>query len=302
MANIRKVDLNLLKVFVVVYQEKSIRKASAKLFLSPAAVSQNIKKLKASLGEELFVLCGKDFLPTAYSDTLFQEASPLLEALIMTVEKDTSFDPTTNTDTINLELNPHLTPILTPKMVSYCIKHSPKMSIRSHTVSSNAVNNLLEGKSDLLVHYDIDKLPSELIKIPLKSFTFTATVRQDHPFKKATACIDELLEYPFGSIDLAYLQDARTSFIEDKLQSLGKNIDIKVRATSISALIETVKTTDIVAGFVDGLANQHAPHLRTIQVTELDSISSIEMFAFMHKRNLHAQKYKWLLSLVQDLL
>ncbi|MFA0232768.1 LysR family transcriptional regulator, partial [Vibrio sp. 10N.261.45.A7] len=61
---LNNVDLNLLKVFVVVYQEQSLRKAGEKLFVSTPAVSQSIKKLKESLGEELFVLSNKQFLPT----------------------------------------------------------------------------------------------------------------------------------------------------------------------------------------------------------------------------------------------
>ena len=81
------VDLNLLKVFVVVYQEQSLRKASEKLFVSTSAVSQSIKKLKESLGEELFVLSNKQFLPTPYSDQLYQRISLYLMGYSLRLQK-----------------------------------------------------------------------------------------------------------------------------------------------------------------------------------------------------------------------
>ena len=58
-------DLNLIKVFLCVYESKSIVLASKKLFVSQPAITKSIKKLEEYLGGELFVRTSKGVVPTS---------------------------------------------------------------------------------------------------------------------------------------------------------------------------------------------------------------------------------------------
>lgn len=57
-------DLNLIKVFLTVYESKSILLASKKLYISQPAVSKSIQKLETYLGGKLFVRTPKGTMPT----------------------------------------------------------------------------------------------------------------------------------------------------------------------------------------------------------------------------------------------
>lgn len=48
-------DLNLLKTFMVLMQERNMRKASQRLFVSQPAISQALQKLRNHFDDELFV-------------------------------------------------------------------------------------------------------------------------------------------------------------------------------------------------------------------------------------------------------
>src|SRR5206468_6454301 len=50
----RSVDLNALKVFLAVAQERSFSRAAAKVHRTQPAVSQAVRRLVAGLGEQLF--------------------------------------------------------------------------------------------------------------------------------------------------------------------------------------------------------------------------------------------------------
>lgn len=63
--NYNDLDLNLLKTFLCVYENKSILTASKKLYLTQPAVSNSIKKLEIFLGGELFIRTSKGVMPTA---------------------------------------------------------------------------------------------------------------------------------------------------------------------------------------------------------------------------------------------
>ena len=57
-------DLNLIKTFLCVYENKSIMLASKKLFITQPAVTNSIKKLEDFLGGKLFIRTAKGVVPT----------------------------------------------------------------------------------------------------------------------------------------------------------------------------------------------------------------------------------------------
>ena len=64
-SNIRNVNLNLLKVFDAVMEERSITRAATRLCVSQPAISNALSSLRALYGNELFIRTTKGVAPTA---------------------------------------------------------------------------------------------------------------------------------------------------------------------------------------------------------------------------------------------
>ncbi len=62
--NYNDLDLNLIKVFLAVYESKSILLASKKLYISQPAITKSIQRLENFLGGKLFVRTAKGTIPT----------------------------------------------------------------------------------------------------------------------------------------------------------------------------------------------------------------------------------------------
>lgn len=293
------VDLNLLKVFVVVYQQKSLRKAGEKLFVSTPAVSQSIKKLKNSLDEELFVLSNKQFLPTPFSDSLYQRVFPLLEELSTAIETEKQFDPNQLQACIHLEINPHILSWFTPVFFQQLFNESPKSTLLSHTISQHSFLKLQQDEVDFVIHFDVENLPSEIIAVPLVTLTFVMALRKEHPFNLTQCNIDELLKYPFGHVDLAYFDQKRHSILEEELIRQGKSLNVALRTTSIVGLIETVKQTNVIAPCLMPVIKQYKQDLKAVNVSGVDEVNKVQVFAYLHKKNQYSAKYKWLLDLLE---
>lgn len=293
------VDLNLLKVFLVVYQEQSLRKAGEKLFVSTPAVSQSIKKLKESLGEELFVLSNKQFLPTPFSDALYQRVYPLLDGLFIAIEEGKQFNPEELEDTFHIEANPHILPWLTPALFNQITDESPKSTLVTHTISQHSLEKLQQGVVDFVVHFSADDLPSEIIAVPLVSLRFVLAARYEHPFQDTEAHIEELLSYPFAHVDLAYFDKSKKSRIEEEAIARGLSINMALRTTSIVGLIETVKHSNILAPCMPPIIEQYSQYVRAINVEGLGRAEEVDVFAYLHKKNQHSSKYKWLLDHIE---
>ncbi|MGR5091754.1 LysR family transcriptional regulator [Vibrio maritimus] len=72
------IDLNLVRVFVAVFQQGSYTRASVELEMSQPAVSLAIKRLEKTLGYNLFVKQGRGVVSTAQAKALAHELEPAL--------------------------------------------------------------------------------------------------------------------------------------------------------------------------------------------------------------------------------
>ena len=77
----RKIDLNLLIAFAVLYREQSVSAAADKLHLGQPAVSGVLSRLRTLFDDPLFIRSGHKMQPTARASELHSELLPLLEQL-----------------------------------------------------------------------------------------------------------------------------------------------------------------------------------------------------------------------------
>src|ERR1700754_560553 len=77
-ANTKSLDLNLLAVFMMLWDTRSVTRASDRLALTQPAVSHALRRLRDALGDQLFVSAKGGLVPTSRCETLI---GPVREAL-----------------------------------------------------------------------------------------------------------------------------------------------------------------------------------------------------------------------------
>lgn len=63
--SLARIDLNLFRVFEVVYRERNLTRAAAVLHVSQSAVSHSLARLREHFSDPLFVREGRGVTPTA---------------------------------------------------------------------------------------------------------------------------------------------------------------------------------------------------------------------------------------------
>src|SRR5215510_4438618 len=101
----RNLDLNLLRVFVVVASAGSVTQAASQLYLTQPAVSAALRRLTAAVGAPLFVRSGRGLSLSQRGERLFTSARPLLEALVSATLSPPVFDPRTSDRTLRIGLS-----------------------------------------------------------------------------------------------------------------------------------------------------------------------------------------------------
>src|SRR5690349_17030250 len=100
----RDLDLNLLRVFVVVAETGSVTEAARRLYVTQPAVSQAIRRLSRAVGSPVFVRSGRGLSLSARGERLLAATRPHLSALVDAALSPADFDPKTSERIVRIGL------------------------------------------------------------------------------------------------------------------------------------------------------------------------------------------------------
>jgi LysR family transcriptional activator of mexEF-oprN operon len=101
----RDLDLNLLRVFVVVASAGSVTQAAAQLYLTQPAISAAMRRLRQAVGAPLFARSGRGLVLTQRGEQLYATVRPHLSAMIEAALAPPQFDPRTSDRTVRVGLS-----------------------------------------------------------------------------------------------------------------------------------------------------------------------------------------------------
>ncbi|MBR1124610.1 LysR family transcriptional regulator [Bradyrhizobium lablabi] len=121
-------DLNLLRVFDAIMEERSVLRASQRVFLSQSAVSHSLARLREMLDDELFVRTAAGMQPTARALAM----APLVRDALKTLEAAVGppkFDPGSSTKKFTIAANDFTTTIVAPHLLGILGAEAPHIDI-----------------------------------------------------------------------------------------------------------------------------------------------------------------------------
>jgi DNA-binding transcriptional LysR family regulator len=121
-------DLNLLRVFDAVMEERSVLRASQKVCLSQSAVSHSLARLREMLDDELFIRTTTGMQPTARALAMAGMVRDALKSLEAAIELP-RFDPATSTRKFTIAANDFTTMVLAPRLLHILKTDAPHVDI-----------------------------------------------------------------------------------------------------------------------------------------------------------------------------
>ena len=151
--NFRTLDLNLLRVFDEVMAERSLTRAARNLSLTQPAVSNALRRLRESLGDELFRRGGTGMEPTVRALALWPSVREALRSLQATLAPS-DFDPASAATTFVLAMADATAATLIPGLIQAAEQEAPGVSLRVVPLTTRDPRRLLdEAAADLAVGY-----------------------------------------------------------------------------------------------------------------------------------------------------
>ena len=151
--NFRTLDLNLLRVFDEVMAERSLTRAARNLALTQPAVSNALRRLRDTLGDELVRRSGQGMEPTPRALLLWPAVRDALRQLQQSLAPS-RFDPAQADTTFVLAMADATAAELVPRLVGIIEAEAPGVSLRVVPLATRDPRKLLDEEAiDLAVGY-----------------------------------------------------------------------------------------------------------------------------------------------------
>jgi DNA-binding transcriptional LysR family regulator len=172
-------DLNLLRLFDILYEERSVTRSAARLNLTQSAVSHALGRLRGTFDDPLFTRGPGGLLPTARAIGLAPRIHDILVSIRDTFAAPT-FDPATSQRRFTIAGGQYFSRLVFPRLVAFARSTAPGVSIALVNIDQALPDDLDEGVIDLAFG-GFEDVPARLVSAPLFREEMVWVAARDHP-------------------------------------------------------------------------------------------------------------------------
>jgi DNA-binding transcriptional LysR family regulator len=143
-------DGHLLQLLLTVIEEGSVTRAAQRLGVTQSAVSHLLDKLRAIVGDPLFVKSGRGIVPTAHAKALALRARTLLDEM-RSFSHAAGFDPAKLSAQVTIAANDLQRDLLLPSLLRYVRAQAPNFALRVISSGAPTVELLRDEHCQLVI-------------------------------------------------------------------------------------------------------------------------------------------------------
>ncbi|HEY6256271.1 MAG TPA: LysR family transcriptional regulator [Xanthobacteraceae bacterium] len=288
---IETLDLNLLRVFNVLMEERSVSKAAARMHLTQSAVSNALKRLRAHLADPVLVREGNSMVPSPTASHAWPEMRAALANIQDGLERFRRFDPGRLRDAVRIGLDDYCFKLHGAGIHQHIRKSAPQAPIEFHDAPPKEAGALLaENRIDIAVGPFWGR-EADLQWAHLATENFAVVVCSSHPMATGASYLDDYLERPHllisprgitgGNVDAALAQIGRT-------RRIGATCPYFLQAP------ELLPGTELVLNYPAALARALKTDARLRIARAPIEIPGFDIVAAWHKRASGTAYIRWL--------
>lgn len=309
--SIGRMDLNLLKVFDAVFEDRNLVLAGRRLNLSQSAVSHALTRLREVVGDDLFLRTGKGMAPTARAT----EMAPVLRDALRRIEATLGaepFSPTQSTRRFVIAANDHVTAVIVARLARELREAARGIDlvIRPST-RLDLAEQIDLGRIDLAIGI-FSQVPPRLNSRTLITQGEVILMPKGHPAARRKLTLADLAKYPLvtisvggqeeGAVDGFILERglARQSemfdrhALEEALAEIGKVPRLRVTVPHSLALPALLRDSDMLSIVPASLAKALTRSGELLLRAPPYPAGTTTTRAVWHRRNDHDSAHAWL--------
>ena len=290
-------DLNLLRVFVTIYETGSLTQASRALQVTQPSVSHALGRLRRHFDDPLFLRARQGVQPTAAAAELYESVKASLSRLDETVDGTRRFDPATSDRRFRLCLTDVGEMSLLPLVLERIAREAPSVELEVVPMQIDRVADwLTTGRVDAAIASA--PIPGTLHSTVLEQDRYGCLVRRDFPL------VD-------GRMTVAAFQAGRHAVVaastghqlaEQAMQELGLDRKTTVTLHHFSVLPHIVDQCGLIAIIPWGTAGPIVARWPLAIVDPPFDVPSFPVRLYWQARDRETAAQQWFRTTIADAL
>ena len=278
-------DGHLLQLLLAVVEEGSITRAAHRLGVTQSAVSHLLDKLRAIVGDPLFVKSGRGIEPTARALALAAQARLLLEAMRRFVTPE-QFDPAELVMTLTIAANDLQRDLLLPTLLARLRRQAP--GLRLHIIPSDIpeASLLRDGYCQLVL---TPRPPEASDVVQKRLFEDQYRVFYDPRQREAPAGLQDYLDSDHASV---VYEPHRALDIDNWLAGQGVQRRLVVTVPGFAGLGPFLRNSQRLATLPGLLGKVLLHDLASVEAPL--PCPGMPMYMLWHLRHQHDPMHRWL--------
>jgi DNA-binding transcriptional LysR family regulator len=295
--NVQDLDLNLLRVFDAVLREKGVTAAAARLELTQPAVSNALGRLRAVLGDALFVRTPSGMEPTPFARGVAEPVRQALALLDSALAHGPVFEPASATRAFRFYMSDLGQVEFLPPLVERVQRLAPNVRLEAVSFDlEHIADGLGSGALDLAIGF-LPALGPPVQRKFLFRDPYVCLMREDHPAgrgftrKKFVEASHVLVTYRGGGHRV----------IEEALERAGVARRIALRVPHFTVVPMVLERTDLILTLPARVGRVYERRGRLKQLPVPISIAPAEVAVHWHERFDPDPGNRWLREQVIEL-
>ena len=294
MKSLQTLDLNLLKAFSVLMEERNVSKAAEHLAITQPAMSGVLARLRDSFDDPLFVRVQRGVVPTNRALELAPQVKKVLNEVEQLLQPP-QFDPTTAELTVRIACTAYAMRAVIVPFLRLLKIQAPKIKVAVLAINESIVQNQLEQRQIDFSLVTPDFQAPDIHAQNLYDERYICAVRHDHPIAQQT----ELTLEQFCQLEQALISYHGCSFsgVTDKaLQAMGLQRNISLSVQNFIILPELLEQSDLLAVVPERLIT-HLDNLKRFKPPL--KIQGFTKTLIWHERTHKDPAYRWIRELIE---
>jgi len=291
----RGLDLNLLIVFHMLMEERSVSGAARQLNLSQPATSAALSRLRLFFNDDILVVQGKRMYPTAFAEAMHPQVRDALTGIDRMLMTGSHFDPANSERTFRVIASDYIIASLIVPLVERISREAPRVGLELASPSETAEAEVADGSADLLIapeSYMRGDQPSEL----LFEERHVVVGWSENPLFVRTLTEEDLLAA--GHVGVRIGAQRSPAFADRQMSLMNYNRRIEVETASFLTIPLLLCGTQRLALMQERLARRmQTVYPLAIAEMPFEFPKMREMIQF-HRTRVHDEGLIWLKSLL----
>jgi DNA-binding transcriptional LysR family regulator len=303
-----QLDLNLLRVFDVLMQERRVATSALRLGLSQPAVSNALARLRKALGDELLTRAPAGMEATDYAKHLHATLRPALAAIEQGLLSKTEFDPATAQWRAQIAMTDIGEIVFLPQLLAHCAKHAPGLALetlrdsQTKSSSSGITTAMAEGRVDLAIGW-LPDVTEGLYQRKLFAQRYACIARVGHPLltgKKPKLTEEKFLSAEHIAVRAEGTGHAKADVMLDSLKK-GLQRKVRLRVPNFLSVPHIVSQTELLATVPEKLAQEWGERFDLQVFAHPLNMPAFELKMFWHRRVHNEPSHQWLRDLIASI-